>query len=73
MKTPTTDSKQIFIYDTTLRDGQQCPGAGMSFADNIRFAELIAQALQGQGIIEAGFPASSKEEFARVHEISKQF
>ena len=33
-------NKQIMIFDTTLRDGQQCPGAGMSFENNIEYARL---------------------------------
>ena len=34
------ESNQIYIFDTTLRDGQQSPGAGMSFADNLQYADL---------------------------------
>ena len=35
-------NKRIYIFDTTLRDGQQCPGAGMNFENNIRYAKLAA-------------------------------
>lgn len=58
----------IKIFDTTLRDGQQCPGAGMSRKKNIEYAELAAQA--GVDILEAGFPAASQLDFDIVHTIA---
>ncbi len=60
---------QIFILDTTLRDGQQSPGAGMSFEDNLKYAEM-AHLLQID-ILEAGFPSASNTDFAIVNQISK--
>lgn len=63
------NKKQIHILDTTLRDGQQSPGAGMSFADNIEYAQ-IANRLQID-ILEAGFPAASSTDFAIVNQISR--
>lgn len=62
-------STQIYILDTTLRDGQQSPGAGMSFEDNIAYAN-IAHKLRID-ILEAGFPSASKADFAIVNQISK--
>src|SRR5262249_42403788 len=53
---------------TTLRDGQQCPGAGMSFEKNLEFAEL-ARHLKID-ILEAGFPAASATDFEIVHAIA---
>lgn len=62
-------SKQVYILDTTLRDGQQSPGAGMSFEDNLQYAEL-AHKLRID-ILEAGFPSASNTDFAIVNQISK--
>tara|TARA_R110000868_G_scaffold144960_4_gene364536 strand:- start:54814 stop:56421 length:1608 start_codon:yes stop_codon:yes gene_type:complete len=62
--------QQIYIFDTTLRDGQQSPGAGMSFEDNIHYADY-ADAL-GIDILEAGFPAASQHDFEIVRSISER-
>ena len=59
--------KKINIFDTTLRDGQQCPGAGMNFDANIHYALLASKA--NIDIIEAGFPAASHLEFEIVNTI----
>ena len=64
-----TIGKQIYILDTTLRDGQQSPGAGMSFADNLHYANL-AHKLRID-ILEAGFPSASNTDFRIVNQISK--
>lgn len=61
--------KQIYILDTTLRDGQQSPGAGMSFENNLTYAE-IAHNLKID-ILEAGFPSASQTDFKIVNQISK--
>lgn len=60
----------IKIFDTTLRDGQQCPGAGMSFERNIEYAHLAQQV--GVDVLEAGFPAASQSEFMIVHTIAQE-
>ncbi len=62
--------QRVTIFDTTLRDGQQSPGAGMSFDDNIRYAEL-AEALNID-VLEAGFPSASETDFSIVKTISEQ-
>ncbi|MDG2417193.1 MAG: 2-isopropylmalate synthase [Pelagibacterales bacterium] len=64
----TQDTKNIKIFDTTMRDGEQSPGASMNIEEKIK----IAQALEALGvdIIEAGFPAASKGDFNAVKEIS---
>lgn len=59
--------QQIKIFDTTLRDGQQCPGAGMPFEKNIEYARLAAKA--GVDILEAGFPSASKTDYMIVKTI----
>ncbi len=61
--------QRIYIFDTTLRDGQQSPGAGMSFKDNITYSQYANNL--GVDILEAGFPAASKDDFEIVHTISK--
>ena len=64
------NKNQIKIFDTTLRDGQQCPGAGMSFEDNIAYAHLASGL--GVDILEAGFPSASKLDFKIVNTIAKE-
>ena len=59
--------QKIEIFDTTLRDGQQCPGAAMSLQKNLEYAELASEL--GVDILEAGFPASSTNEFDVVYKI----
>lgn len=63
-------SKQVKIFDTTLRDGQQCPGAGMSFENNLAYAHLAKKL--GVDILEAGFPAASKLDFEIVNHIATE-
>ena len=63
--------KHIQLFDTTLRDGQQCPGAGMSHQHNLHYASLAAQV--GIDVLEAGFPSASKEDFRIVNDIAKQY
>lgn len=62
--------QQIIIFDTTLRDGQQCPGAGMSFEKNIEYAQLAAKV--GVDVLEAGFPAASQTDFMIVNTIAHE-
>lgn len=63
--------KQVRIFDTTLRDGQQCPGAGMSFENNIKYAALVSELKVD--VVEAGFPSASKVDFEIVEAISKMY
>src|ERR1700750_2822669 len=69
--TQNTDSglQQIKISDTTLRDGEQSPGAAMTHEEKLRIAELLDE--MGVDIIEAGFPISSPGDFKAVSEITK--
>jgi 2-isopropylmalate synthase len=62
--------QQVKIFDTTLRDGQQCPGAGMAFEKNIEYAQLAAKA--GIDVLEAGFPAASQTDFMIVNTIAQE-
>src|SRR5574344_19036 len=60
---------KLFIFDTTLRDGEQVPGCQLNTVEKIE----VAKALEGLGVdvIEAGFPVSSPGDFNSVVEISK--
>ena len=66
-----TTSKQVYIFDTTLRDGQQCPGAGMDFEHNLEYAKFAANV--NIDILEAGFPAASSEDFNIVKSIAEMY
>lgn len=61
--------KQVFIFDTTLRDGEQVPGCQLNTVEKIEVAKNL-EAL-GVDIIEAGFPISSPGDFSSVVEMSK--
>src|SRR6267143_5430237 len=61
---------RVVIFDTTLRDGEQSPGATMTHEEKIEVAELLDE--MGVDIIEAGFPIASDGDFAAVHEIAKR-
>src|ERR1700690_3803011 len=66
----TTDTAQpIQIFDTTLRDGEQSPGAAMTHEEKLQIAELLDE--MGVDIIEAGFPISSAGDFKAVSEVAK--
>jgi 2-isopropylmalate synthase len=62
--------RRVYIFDTTLRDGEQSPGASMSPHDKLVFAKQLA--LLGVDIIEAGFPVSSPAQFEGVKMISEE-
>ncbi len=61
-------SDRMYIFDTTLRDGEQSPGATMNIQEKIRLAHQL-EAL-GVDILEAGFPASSQGDFDAVRTIA---
>ncbi|GHO45423.1 2-isopropylmalate synthase [Ktedonospora formicarum] len=63
-------SEIVAIFDTTLRDGAQSPGAAMTIEEKIRVADQLV-ALQVD-VIEAGFPASSPDDMASVREIARR-
>ena len=64
-----TELQRIKIFDTTLRDGEQSPGAAMAHEEKLQIAELLDE--MGVDIIEAGFPISSPGDFKAVSEIAK--
>ncbi|GBC68484.1 2-isopropylmalate synthase [archaeon HR01] len=60
---------RVYLFDTTLRDGEQTPGAALKPQDKIRLAEALDQL--GVDIIEAGFPRVSKGEMEAIKEIAR--
>src|SRR2546430_1224075 len=62
--------RQIEILDTTLRDGEQAPGAALGAAAKLRMAQSLADL--GVDAIEAGFPAASAEELGAVRDIARR-
>src|SRR3569623_2552307 len=65
-----SDKDRVIIFDTTLRDGEQCPGSTMTFEEKIEVAEQLDT--MGVDIIEAGFPIASEGDFYAVNEIAKR-
>ena len=61
---------RVLIFDTTLRDGEQCPGATMTFEEKLEIADFLD--LMGVDIIEAGFPIASEGDFEAVAAISRR-
>ena len=66
----TTTKDRVVIFDTTLRDGEQCPGATMTLDEKLAVAELLDG--MGVDIIEAGFPIASNGDFEAVSEIARR-
>jgi len=60
---------RVFIFDTTLRDGEQVPGCQLNTIEKVEVAKVLEQL--GVDVIEAGFPISSPGDFKSVVEISK--
>ncbi len=67
--TVTTDQDRVLIFDTTLRDGEQSPGATMTHSEKLEIANLLDE--MGVDIIEAGFPIASEGDFEAVSEIAR--
>ena len=64
-----SDKDKVFIFDTTMRDGEQSPGASMSLEEKIQISRVFDEL--GIDIIEAGFPIASPGDFEAVSAISK--
>src|SRR5438874_13332984 len=62
-------ANRIHIFDTTLRDGEQSPGASLNVQEKLEIARQLERL--GVDIIEAGFPISSPGDFQAVQEISR--
>ena len=65
----TEDSERVIIFDTTLRDGEQSPGASMNLDEKLRIASVLEE--MGVDVIEAGFPIASDGDFEAVHQIAQ--
>ena len=61
---------RVYIFDTTLRDGEQSPGATMTHSEKLELAEMLDD--MGVDIIEAGFPIASEGDFKAVSDIAKR-
>lgn len=69
MQSSKKPAEKIIIFDTTLRDGEQAPGATMNLEEKLAVAKLLEK--MGVDVIEAGFPAASDGDFAAVNQIAK--
>jgi 2-isopropylmalate synthase len=65
-----SEKDRVIIFDTTLRDGEQCPGATMTHEEKLEVAALLDE--MGVDVIEAGFPIASDGDFAAVNEIARR-
>jgi len=65
-----TDKNRVLIFDTTLRDGEQSPGATMTHGEKLEIATMLDE--MGVDIIEAGFPIASEGDFRAVKEIAER-
>jgi 2-isopropylmalate synthase len=66
----TNEKDRVRIFDTTLRDGEQSPGAAMTLEEKLEVADLLDE--MGVDIIEAGFPIASNGDFEAVSSISER-
>jgi 2-isopropylmalate synthase len=61
---------RVFIFDTTLRDGEQAPGCSMTVSEKVRMAHKLAEL--GVDILEAGFPIASEGDFEAVRAVGRE-
>ncbi|MBN1591156.1 MAG: 2-isopropylmalate synthase, partial [Pirellulales bacterium] len=64
-----SEKRNIIIFDTTLRDGEQSPGASMNLPEKLEIAQALIEL--GVDVIEAGFPIVSPGDFEAVREVAK--
>lgn len=64
-----TQSDRVYIFDTTLRDGEQSPGASMTLEEKLQIAETLDA--MGVDVIEAGFPAASNGDYESVAKVAE--
>ncbi len=67
--TAVADVNRVIIFDTTLRDGEQAPGASMNLDEKLKVAALLEE--MGVDVIAAGFPIASSGDFEAVREVAK--
>src|SRR5579872_3423250 len=66
--TASTDKNRVIVFDTTLRDGEQSPGASMNLDEKVRIALVLEE--MGIDVVEAGFPIASHGDFEAVQAIA---
>jgi 2-isopropylmalate synthase len=64
-------SNRVYIFDTTLRDGEQSPGCSMTVSEKLRMARKLVDL--GVDILEAGFPIASEGDFEAVEAVSREY
>ncbi len=64
-------SERVYIFDTTLRDGEQSPGCSMTTSEKLRMAAKLVDL--GVDLMEAGFPIASQDDYKAVREVSREF
>src|SRR5450432_3756813 len=64
-------SDRVYIFDTTLRDGEQSPGCSMNVNEKLQMARKLVEL--GVDILEAGFPIASEGDFEAVDAVSREF
>ena len=62
---------RVYIFDTTLRDGEQSPGCSMTTPEKLKMASELVDL--GVDILEAGFPIASEGDYEAVEAVSRQF
>src|SRR5262244_1012420 len=63
------DANRVIVFDTTLRDGEQSPGASMNLDEKVRIAQVLEE--MQVDVIEAGFPIASNGDFEAVRRVAK--
>src|SRR5260370_24458162 len=66
-----SQSTRVYIFDTTLRDGEQSPGCSMTVPEKVRMAHRLVEL--GVYVLEAGFPIASAGDFDAVDAVSREF
>src|SRR5271163_1299125 len=64
-------SNRVYLFDTTLRDGEQSPGCSMTVPEKLRMARKLVEL--GVDVLEAGFPIASDGDFEAVDAVSREF
>jgi 2-isopropylmalate synthase len=65
-----TGNDRVYIFDTTLRDGEQAPGCSMTVTEKVRMAHRLADL--GVDVLEAGFPIASESDFEAVRAVGRE-
>jgi 2-isopropylmalate synthase len=64
-------SQRVYIFDTTLRDGEQSPGCSMTVSEKLKMAAKLVDL--GVDVLEAGFPIASVGDFEAVQAVSREY